>query len=100
MKQQEDKLVLGGHEFTSRFILGSGKYSLELIQAAVENAGAQIVTMALRRANEGGMANILDFIPEGVTVLPNTSGARTADREAGPRGLRNGFHQDRGNQGF
>ena len=79
MKQQEDKLVLGGHEFTSRFILGSGKYSLELIQAAVENAGAQIVTMALRRANEGGMANILDFIPEGVTVLPNTSGARNAE---------------------
>ena len=79
MKQQEDKLVLGGHEFTSRFILGSGKYSLELIQAAVENAGAQIVTMALMRANEGGMANILDFIPEGVTVLPNTSGARNAE---------------------
>ncbi|QNM10480.1 thiazole synthase [Wansuia hejianensis] len=72
-------MVLGGHEFTSRFILGSGKYSLELIQAAVENAGAQIVTMALRRANEGGMANILDFIPEGVTVLPNTSGARNAE---------------------
>ena len=70
---------MGGHEFTSRFILGSGKYSLELIQAAVENAGAQIVTMALRRANEGGMANILDFIPEGVTVLPNTSGARNAE---------------------
>ena len=42
MKQQEDKLVLGGHEFTSRFILGSGKYSLELIQAAVENAGAPV----------------------------------------------------------
>ena len=79
MKPQEDKLVLGGHECTSRFILGSGKYSLELIQAAVENAGAQIVTMALRRANEGGMANILDFIPEGVTVLPNTSGARNAE---------------------
>ena len=35
--------------------------------------------MALRRANEGGMANILDFIPEGVTVLPNTSGARNAE---------------------
>ncbi len=35
-----DKLVLNGHEFTSRFILGSGKYSLELIKAAVEQAGA------------------------------------------------------------
>ena len=37
----EDKLVLGGHAFTSRFILGSGKYSLELINAAVHNAGAR-----------------------------------------------------------
>lgn len=36
----DDKLILGGHEFTSRFILGSGKYSLELIKAAVEQAGA------------------------------------------------------------
>jgi thiazole synthase len=74
----EDTLVIGGHEFTSRFILGSGKYSLELIQAAVENAGAQIITLALRRANQGGMANILDYIPKGVTLLPNTSGARNA----------------------
>ena len=53
-----DAFVLGGHTFESRFILGSGKYSLELIQAAVEKAGAQIITLALRRANEGGMANI------------------------------------------
>ena len=44
-----DKLVLNGHEFTSRFILGSGKYSLELIKAAVEQAGAEILTLALRR---------------------------------------------------
>ncbi|MDY3791526.1 MAG: thiazole synthase [Oscillospiraceae bacterium] len=75
----EDKLILGGHEFTSRFILGSGKYSLDLIKAAVENAGAQIITLALRRANSGGAANILDYIPEGVTLLPNTSGARNAE---------------------
>ncbi|MDE7430448.1 MAG: thiazole synthase [Lachnospiraceae bacterium] len=75
----EDKLVIGGHEFTSRFILGSGKYSLELIKSAVENAGAQIITLALRRANSTSMENILDFIPEHVTLLPNTSGARNAD---------------------
>lgn len=74
-----DKLVLGGHEFDSRFILGSGKYSLELVKAAIEHAGAQIITLALRRANEGGLANILDYIPEGVTLLPNTSGARNAE---------------------
>lgn len=52
----EDALILGGHKFTSRFILGSGKYSLELIKAAVENAGAEILTLALRRVNDGGMA--------------------------------------------
>ncbi len=76
--KKNDIFKLGGHEFTSRFILGSGKYSLDLIHAAVEQAGAQIITLALRRANEGGMANILDYIPKGVTLLPNTSGARNA----------------------
>lgn len=73
-----DKLILGGHEFNSRFILGSGKYSLDLIKAAVENAGAEIITLALRRAT-AGTDNILDFIPNGVTLLPNTSGARNAE---------------------
>ena len=57
----EDKFILGGHEFTSRFILGSGKFSLELVKACVEKAGAQIITLALRRANEGGLANILEL---------------------------------------
>ena len=70
---------LGKHEFQSRFILGSGKYSLTLIKAAVENAKADIVTLALRRVNDGGMANILDYTPKNVTLLPNTSGARNAD---------------------
>lgn len=70
---------LGKHEFKSRFILGSGKYSLNLIKAAVENAQADIITLALRRVNDGGMANILDYIPEHTTLLPNTSGARNAD---------------------
>ena len=70
---------LGNHEFQSSFILGSGKYSLTLIKAAVENAQADIVTLALRRVNDGGMANILDYIPEHVTLLPNTSGARNAE---------------------
>ena len=74
-----DTWTLGGHEFHSRFILGSGKYSLDLIKAAVEQAGAEILTLALRRANSGALANILDYVPENVTLLPNTSGARTAD---------------------
>lgn len=74
-----DKLIIGGHEFDSRFILGSGKYSIDLIKAAVENAEAEIITLALRRANEGSSENILDYIPKSVTLLPNTSGARNAD---------------------
>ena len=77
--EKNDTLILGGHEFTSRFILGSGKFSVNLIQAAVEQAGAQIVTMALRRVEAGKMDNILDFVPKGVTILPNTSSARTAE---------------------
>ena len=79
MNQTTDKWSLGGHEFTSRFILGSGKFSLDLVKACVENAGTEIVTLAISRANEGGLANILDYIPENVTLLPNTSGARTAE---------------------
>ena len=75
----EDKLILGGHEFSSRFILGSGKYSLNLIEAAVRDAGAEIITLAVRRANTKEQENILDYIPEGVTLLPNTSGARTTE---------------------
>ena len=61
--ENNDILELGGHKFSSRFILGSGKFSLPLLEAAVHEAGAQIVTLALRR----------------VTLLPNTSGARNAD---------------------
>lgn len=78
MDTKNDKLIIGGHEFNSRFILGSGKYSLDLINAAVENAGAEIITLALRRIEGGNVANIMDYIPKGVTLLPNTSGARTA----------------------
>ena len=78
MNHTKDTWKIGNHEFTSRFILGSGKYSLDLIKAAVEQAKAQIITLALRRVNEGGAANILDYIPQGVSLLPNTSGARDA----------------------
>ena len=78
MNNKKDTWKIGNHEFTSRFILGSVKYSLDLIKAAVEQAGAEIITLALRRVNEGGAANILDYIPQGVSLLPNTSGARDA----------------------
>lgn len=75
--EKKDALVIGGHEFTSRFILGSGKYSMDLIKAAIEYADAQIITLALRRANSA--TNILEYIPKGITMLPNTSGARNAE---------------------
>lgn len=76
---KKDKLIIGGHEFNSRFILGSGKYSMKLIKSAIKDAGAEIITLAVRRANTKEEENILDFIPEGVTLLPNTSGARNAE---------------------
>lgn len=75
---KNDKLMIGRHEFNSRFILGSGKYSMQLIDAAVKEAGAEIITLALRRANTQEQENILEFIPKEVTLLPNTSGARNA----------------------
>jgi thiazole synthase len=78
MNNKKDTFMLGGKEFSSRFILGSGKYSMELIKAAIENAQAQIITLAVRRTNTKTSENILDYIPDNVTLLPNTSGARDA----------------------
>ena len=75
---KKDELILGGQAFQSRFILGSGKYSMSLIEAAIRDAGAEIITVAVRRANTREQESILDHIPEGVTLLPNTSGARIA----------------------
>lgn len=75
----KDTLIIGGHEFNSRFILGSGKFSLEMTKAVIENGGVEMATLALRRAIAGGKENILDYMPEGITLLPNTSGARNAE---------------------
>jgi thiazole synthase len=74
----DDKLIIAGREFNSRFILGSGKFSLNLINSVIKNADVEMITLALRRANTNGAGNILDFIPKNITLLPNTSGARTA----------------------
>ena len=73
-----DTFKLGEKEFTSRFILGSGKYSVDLIKAAVNEAHAQIITLSVRRTNTQKHENILEYIPDNVTLLPNTSGARNA----------------------
>jgi thiazole synthase len=72
-----DELVIGGRRFNSRFILGSGKFSLEFMRTVIDNGGAEMVTLALRRAN-AEKENILDHIPKNITLLPNTSGARNA----------------------
>ncbi len=79
MINNDDKLTIGGRQFNSRFILGSGKYSLKLIDAAIKDAGAEIITLAVRRANTKENENILDYIPKDVVLLPNTSGARNAE---------------------
>ncbi len=75
----EDLLDIGGKKFKSRFILGSGKFSLGMTNAVINNGGVEIATLAIRRANTGGEEDILDYMPKGITLLPNTSGARNAE---------------------
>lgn len=78
----ESGLVLGGKEFISRLIVGTGKYpSLELMREAIEASGAEIVTVAVRRVSLPGQGeSILDFIDsKRYTLLPNTAGCYTAD---------------------
>ena len=48
-----DKLIIGGHEFNSRFILGSGKFSMDMTKTVIENAGVEMATIAVRRADAG-----------------------------------------------
>jgi thiazole synthase len=78
----DTNLVLGGKEFSSRLIVGTGKYSTnEIMRQAHEESGAQIVTVAVRRVSlPGSGESILDFIDTArYTLLPNTAGCYTAD---------------------
>src|SRR5690606_29528326 len=82
--QRADELVIGKRRFTSRLLLGTGKYrDLAQTRAAVEASGAQIVTVAVRRTNIGqtpGEPNLLDVLPPTqYTILPNSAGCYTAD---------------------
>ena len=85
MADKPSKLKIADREFTSRLLVGTGKFaSNELMRDALIASGTEIVTVALRRADLSGkhdpFANILDFIdPKRFLLLPNTSGARTAD---------------------
>ncbi len=79
---QDTNLVLGGKDFTSRLIVGTGKYSSnEIMRQAHEESGAEIVTIAVRRVSLPGKGeSILDFIDtKRFTLLPNTAGCYTAD---------------------
>src|SRR5690242_21296708 len=84
MSDKPSKLKISGREFTSRLLVGTGKFaSNELMRDTLVASGTEIVTVALRRVDLSGkhdpFANILDFIdPQRFLLLPNTSGARNA----------------------
>ena len=76
-----DLFKIGGRAFSSRLIIGTGKFpSNGALSASLASSGAQMVTIALRRVNSAGVKeNILDFVDtQKVLVVPNTSGARDA----------------------
>jgi thiazole synthase len=85
MATPKQPLVIAGRQFSSRLILGTGKFSSpEIMRQALEASGAQMVTVALRRADLSGrkdpFANILEFIEaDRFLLLPNTSGAMNAE---------------------
>ncbi|AXK71310.1 thiazole synthase [Lysobacter sp. TY2-98] len=79
-----DPLVIAGVTYSSRLLTGTGKFAdLEQTRVATEAAGAEIVTVAIRRTNIGqnpGEPNLLDVLPpDRFTILPNTAGCYTAD---------------------
>lgn len=85
MTDKPQQLRIADRDFNSRLIMGTGKFSSgDTMAAALEASGAQMVTVALRRADLSGkqdkFANILQFVdPKKFLLLPNTSGARTAE---------------------
>lgn len=76
-----DSLTLGGRALTSRLLIGTGKYPTDdMIAAVAEASGAEVITVALRRVDINHPTdNILAQIPKHMQLLPNTSGARTAE---------------------
>lgn len=80
---QDDYFTLAGQKFTSRLLVGTGKYKdMDETALAIEASGAEIVTVAIRRTNIGqkpGEVNLLDIIsPDKYTILPNTAGCYSA----------------------
>jgi thiazole synthase len=77
-----DDFVLGGRKFTSRLVVGTGKYQdFPTMQAALLASGAEMVTVAVRRLdlNARGEASLLHWIPKEMVLLPNTAGCFNAE---------------------
>jgi len=81
MNANEDVLNIAGTEFKSRIFIGSGKFpNNELIPRIIESSHAQVMTVAVRRFDFANpKENILSYIPKNIRIMPNTSGARTAE---------------------
>jgi thiazole synthase len=80
----KDQLIIAGKAYSSRLLVGTGKYKdFEQTRAAIEASGAEIVTVAIRRTNIGqepGQPSLLDYLPPSkYTLLPNTAGCYTAE---------------------
>ena len=80
---KQDELVVAGRSYSSRLLVGTGKYKdFAETRSAIEASGAQIVTVAIRRTNIGqtkGEPSLLDFLPQSkFTYLPNTAGCYSA----------------------
>lgn len=79
---EQDEFVLGGRSFRSRLIVGTGKYAtFPLMKEALEASGSEIVTVAVRRVNltDRSKESLLDYLPQSMTLLPNTAGCYTAE---------------------
>lgn len=79
MENTMDRLTIGGVELKSRLFIGTGKYASDaLIPKVAEASGAEVVTVAMRRVDNENKG-IMGHVPSGMRLLPNTSGARTAE---------------------
>jgi thiazole synthase len=77
-----DTWSLGRHTFTSRLLVGTGKYpDFAVMQRALAASGAEVVTVAVRRLDlsKKGSESLLEWIPKGMTLLPNTAACFTAE---------------------
>ncbi|MBX2831653.1 MAG: sulfur carrier protein ThiS [Rhodospirillales bacterium] len=81
--QDDDGFVIAGKKFSSRLLVGTGKYKdFEETRVAIETSGAEIVTVAVRRVNltDPNQPMLVDYVdPKKYTYLPNTAGCFTAD---------------------